>query len=340
MTSKNILTLVFLIISSIGFSQNISGIVFDGVTEEPLEGASVFFDKTSIGTTTNSKGEFTIEYKKDLNTPLIISFMGYQTSISESASFEGKSNFYIYESSIILDEVTVDPNDDWSRELKLKEFKKHFLGQTKNGRSCKILNEEDIILKYNKKMKKISAKAKSPIYIRNENFKYLILVELQHFEIKYTHVSKNKKHLNLDYVSYAGINYFQSLQKNPSSYIQNIRKEAYLGSSLHFIRALSKNKLEKEGFSIYLDNNKVNPKKYIAIFPTGTQNSVKVRLKEKLYISYKNGQESSIESLTSMFYIDNFGNYSPVEKVRFGGEMGKQRMGDTLPLDFLTEPNN
>jgi len=149
MTSKNILTLVFLIISSIGFSQNISGIVFDGVTEEPLEGASVFFDKTSIGTTTNSKGEFTIEYKKDLNTPLIISFMGYETSISEMSSFEGKSNFYIYESSIILDEVTVDPNDDWSRELKLKEFKKHFLGQTKNGRSCKILNEEDIIFFHN-----------------------------------------------------------------------------------------------------------------------------------------------------------------------------------------------
>ena len=337
LTLKNISILVFLFIFNLNFSQSISGVVLDGVTEEPLEGASVFFDKTSIGTTTNAQGEFTIGYKPNLQTPLIISFIGYQTSISNKSFFESRSKFYLYESSIVLNEITVDPYDNWSKELKLTEFKKHFLGETSNGRSCKILNEEDIILKYNKNLKKLTAKAKGPIYIKNENLKYLISVELQHFEVNYSHVSKNKKHLNLNYVYYAGINYFQSLQKEPSSIIQNIRKTTYLGSSLHFMRALANKQLEKEGFSIFVNNNKVDPKKYISIFPFGNQQSVKVNLKQKLFIEYKNGKESSIESLVKMFYIDNFGNYSPVEKVRFGGEMGRQRMGETLPLDFILE---
>ena len=332
---KNLFILFFLFVIGVTFSQSISGIVLDGVTEKPMEGASVYFDNTTIGTTSDSNGEFTIEYHKELKTPLVVSFVGYQTSIKENYSNDTKLKIYIYESSIVLNEVTVDPNDDWSRELKLKEFKKHYLGESKNGKACKLLNEEDILLKYNKKTKKLTAKAKGPVYIRNENLKYLILVELQHFEVNYSHVSRNKKHLNLAYISYSGNSFFQSLQKDPSTIIKDIRKKTYLGSTLHFMRALSTNQLEKEGYSIYLENTKVDPKKYISIFPTDNLNSVRVKLKGKLYVGYKNGKESSIESRVGMFYIDNFGNYSPVDKVRFGGEMGSQRMGDTLPLDFL-----
>ncbi len=332
---KNELIFIFLFFISTIFSQNISGVVFDGITEKPLEGASVYFDNTTIGTTSDSNGEFTIEYHKELKTPLVVSFVGYQTSINENYSKNTKLKIYLYESSIVLNEITIDPNDDWSKDLKLKEFKKHYLGESKNGKACKLLNEDDILLKYNKKTKKLTAKAKGPVYIRNENLKYLILVELQHFEVNYSHVSKNKKHLNLAYISYSGNSFFQSLQKNPNTIIKDIRKKTYLGSTLHFMRALSTNQLEKEGYSIYLENTKVDPKKYISVFPTGNLNSVKVKLRRKLYIKYKNGKESSIESLAGMFYIDDFGNYSPVDKVRFGGEMGSQRMGDTLPLDFL-----
>ena len=264
--------------------------------------------------------------------------MGYQISISEGSSFENRTKFYIYESSFVLDEVIVDPNDNWSNDLKLKEFKKHFLGETKNGRSCKLLNEEDLRFRYNKKTKKLTARAIAPIYIRNENLKYLILVNLQHFEVNYKHVSSNKKRLDMDYVSYSGINYFQSLLKKPDYIVQKNREQAFLGSSLHFMRALAGSELNKEGFLIYSKGKKVNPKKYISVFPIGIQNSVKVQLRGKLYITYKEGKESSIESQVGTFYIDNYGNYSPVDKIRFSGEMGRQRMGDALPLDFMVEP--
>jgi len=106
------------------------------------------------------------------------------------------------------------------------------------------------------------------------------------------------------------------------------------------MRALSAGKLNNEGFSIFSKGKKVNPKKYISVFPIGIQNSVKVQLRGKLYITYKKEKESSIESQVGTFYIDNYGNYSPVDKIRFSGNMGRQRMGDALPLDFMVETKN
>jgi len=60
-----------------------------------------------------------------------------------------------------------------------------------------------------------------------------------------------------------------------------------------------------------------------------------VQLKDRFSVIYKNKERSYLDSQASKFYIDSFGNHSPPEAVRFGGDFGKQRMGDSLPLDFL-----
>ena len=344
---KKELTFIFLLIANIIFSQKISGIVLDGVTNQPLEGASVFFNNTAIGTTTNYNGEFSIEHNKKLKTHLIISFIGYktQTSLLENYSVEKKLKIYLYESRSVLNEIVLSSDNDWSiddddwpRELKLKEFKKNYLGESKNGKSCSIINEKDIILSYNSKKKKLIAITKGPIYIKNENLKYLISVELQHFEVNYSRVSKNKKHINVDYVFYSGNNFFKSLENKPTISTINMRKETYFGSTLHFMRALSSNELIKEGYQIYYDGLQVVPKKYIKITPMDNLNNVGVRLKDKLDIIYDFEKQSSIKSLVKDFYIDSFGNHFPIEKVKFGGDLGEQRMGDALPLDYLLNP--
>jgi len=60
------------------FSQSIKGVVLDGKTNEPIESASVYFDNTTIGTSTNDKGEFSLPYKEGIKSALIISYLGYQ----------------------------------------------------------------------------------------------------------------------------------------------------------------------------------------------------------------------------------------------------------------------
>ncbi len=330
-----VLTIFFLFVFRISMSQEISGIVMAGKTDQPLEGVSIYFDNTTYGTTTNSEGEFILDFHKDINTPLIISSMGYETVILHFFSTTEKLKIYLYEATDVLDEVVLPSKDDWPRELKLKEFRKNYLGESKNGLRSKILNEDDIILKYNKKKKRLTAKAKAPIKIENSNLKYLITVDLQQFEVKYYYVSKNLKRLNTQYINYSGRNFYKSLQDLPTKTTIEKRLDAYFGSTLHFMRALANENLEEEGYKLYIGNIPYKSEKYITVIPVDNNNSVKVRLKDRFSIIYNNEKRSSLESLTTEFYIDNFGNHSPPEKVRFGGDFGKQRMGDALPLDFL-----
>ena len=56
----------------------ITGIVMDSSSREPLYGASVFAQNTTLGTATNKQGEFSLSLKAG-GYDLVISFTGYQT---------------------------------------------------------------------------------------------------------------------------------------------------------------------------------------------------------------------------------------------------------------------
>ena len=151
--NRPFLSMLFLFITQCINSQQISGVVIDQKTEKPLEGTSVYFNNTTIGTTTNSEGIFNIEFKEDIKTPLIISYLGYETIILHNFSTTSKLKIYLNESTNILNEVVLSNKDDWPRKLKLKEFRKNFLGESENGLESKILNEDDIALSYSKTKK-------------------------------------------------------------------------------------------------------------------------------------------------------------------------------------------
>jgi len=331
-------TLLFLTLFSLSstFSQEIFGVILDGDSKNPIEGASIYFDKTTIGTTSNKEGEFILKYNKAIKTPLVISFIGYETVIFDNLSENDKMEIYLYQTNEVLDEVVLTHKEAWPRKLKLQEFIKYYIGETTNGKSCEILNEDDIILKYNEKTKQLMASANVPILIKNNSLKYLITAELEHFEVNYSYVSKNKKHLNLRYFYYSGANFFKSLEEKPTQVTLKKRQAAYRGSVLHFMRALAQEKLNANGYQIRRKGYSVSPKKYIAVIKDSS-NRVSVKLKEKLNILYKDGRQSTIEVFTDEFYIDPFGNHSPTDKVRFGGDLGMRRMGDVLPLDFLIQ---
>jgi len=328
-------TLLLVLFYTFGFSQEILGIVIDSTSREPLEGASVYFDNTTIGTSTNSKGEFKIKFQREIKASLIISFIGYKTLIINYYTTADSLEIRLDKSSTVLNEVTLASKNDWPRKLKLEEFRKNYLGETSNGLASKILNEDDLILKYSKKDKQLSAYSKVPLRIKNVNLAYLIIVNLKHFEVNYTYVSLRRKILNIKDVYYLGNNFYQSLEKNPTKKTLKKRKETYLGSPLHFMRSLANEDLEREQYKIYRGDHPVSSKKYINVRPIDNLNNVKVVFEDKLNILYEGSKQSYIKITVPEFYIDNFGNYSPFEAIRFGGELGKQRIGDALPLDYL-----
>ena len=336
------ITFYFLLFLSINsFSQKFYGIVLDRYTKEPIIGASVYFNNTTLGVSTDINGEFSINKRYKIKTPLVVSYMGYISIQDTNPSANKKLIFYLSKSNNLLEEAIINTNDGWSRKIKMTEFLKHFLGDTEYGSACEIVNKEDLILRFNKANKKLTAEAVVPIIIKNPNLGFLISVQLNNFEVNYSFISKNNKRRVFYNVYYTSTNFFKSIDDSSKTILR--RNKTYNGSRLHFMRALSKNKLLKNGYK--LNEKSRYPSQSIYKVPVSLKTYINVRkldslgvmvkFKKKLNIIYKTGEQSMVQSLVDEFFINSFGNHSPKSKVLFSGDLGNQRMGDTLPLDFI-----
>src|ERR1700709_362611 len=79
---RKYLMALMIFLSQAAFSQSdnfvTNGKVFDSATQQPLAGASVFCQNTTIGTITNSEGSFAMRLPKG-GYDLVISYTGYET---------------------------------------------------------------------------------------------------------------------------------------------------------------------------------------------------------------------------------------------------------------------
>lgn len=87
----------------------INGLVVDAKTGDPVPGTSVFLERTTVGTVTDSEGKYSIETLVPAN-KIVFSFLGYKTeSRSISKGIVQTININLTLSSINLDEVIVKP---------------------------------------------------------------------------------------------------------------------------------------------------------------------------------------------------------------------------------------
>ena len=52
---------------------------------------------------------------------------------------------------------------------------------------------------------------------------------------------------------------------------------------------------------------------------------------------YRKKRQSRVIFKTETFFVDSFGNNSHKDQIVFGGDIGQQKAGNTLPLDFEPE---
>ncbi|TYB78528.1 carboxypeptidase-like regulatory domain-containing protein [Bizionia myxarmorum] len=318
------------------YSQEISGVIFDSNTNQPIEGASVYFDNTTVGTISNEEGLFNIQKPTAVSSPLVISFLGYKKQVISDYSGNEKLSILLVEDISALNEVYLVSKDSWSRERKMKDFKAYFLGSTRNALSCKILNEDAIRLHFIESQNKLVATASVPLIIMNENLKYQIQYDLQDFEIDYNY------QMELDYyyassVYYAGTMFYTS-QSNSRKYIRH-RIKAYKGSVLHFMRSLLKEELKANKFILLFNGQEVQAENFISVSNTDNPSMFQVQLHEPLTVVSENDIEknSVVTSNETYFYLDRNGNHMPADALIFKGYFGDNRVGDALPLDYWPE---
>lgn len=106
-----ILILVLLLYSNSSYAQIIKGNVTDSITNEPLGYVSVYYDGTTIGTTTDFDGNYNIQYNSKYK-ELTFSFVGYKTKKVKINAQSKSINVELVTDDVILSEVIIKPKKE------------------------------------------------------------------------------------------------------------------------------------------------------------------------------------------------------------------------------------
>ncbi len=318
----------FVLIHLNALSQSAFGYIFDKQSKKPLSSANVYFNNTTIGGLTNRKGFFKINNPQNNNTPLVINYLGYKTKIIHNYK-QVPLKIYLEKDVNELNEVEVFTNDPFTREQKLAMFKRSFLGNNKYAKYCKILNEEELVLRYYKGMDEgeLQVYSKNPIIITNKYLGYTINYNLIDF-------SEIRKGFSRETIFYGTV-FYKEMFPNKKKYHKH-RKKVYQGSILHFIKSLYQNQLDENNFHVIANGMVANNTNFFDIKKRGNITEVSLK-KDTIHfihnISKKKYKQSILMLKASPFTIDKNLNYDP-RTILFGGFLGKEKISLMLPLDY------
>ncbi|GAB3193862.1 hypothetical protein ABID22_000421 [Pontibacter aydingkolensis] len=221
----------------------IQGRVVDEHTDEPIEFVSVYVNTTTIGATTNTKGEFALAVPGG-RYEIIVSYLGYEPLIYQVNTDELPKSilFKLTQKEHKLAEVVVKGTRDPEWYQNLETFKQNFLGKSEFGRQCKLLNPEVLTITFDPKTALLEVKSDEPLKIENPALGYKIEYLLTDFKF----YMRDGYMVFLGYPKYTLMKGGKSKQRRWS----RNRNRAYQGSVMHFVRALRQKQLEEQGFNL------------------------------------------------------------------------------------------
>jgi len=329
----------------------LSGKVIDAKTRDPLPFANVYVDKTTIGTTTNSSGEFTLKDAPLGNVEIVCSFVGYiphQQKVIVAASNNKSLYIELTPNALQLSEVEVKSSRDKTWEKQLKKFENIFLGRTED---CTILNPW--VLEFSNENNQMKAVASLPVEIENRALGYRLFFQLKSFSYSAS-----------GYSIFGNVRFVEMTTNNGKealTWMKN-RERAYLGSVRHLMKSILDRKINKEGFVLYKEREKgklrsrnfsyelahnLSLADTISITsPVVGTNEYRIKIKDKVEVHYNydfsmtrfyvdiNYPVSWLETKEGYVLIDQGGNIINGTDVFVSGDMSDARVSSMLPLDY------
>jgi len=330
---KFILIFLFANFYIVAYNQVIKGTVLENNTNSPII-ATIYFNGTFVGTLSDLNGNFELDISKNASMPLTISSIGYYSVTLTNFLTHKPLIIYMTPKVYEVKEVVISSKSLVKRRIaNLNLFKKIFLGSTDNARNCKIINENDITFNYANDRDTLKAFASNPILINNMSLGYKITYYLDRFEY-------NKKDRSM--IFGGSLIFVEDLaidETHKRSY-EIRRKDAYLGSRMHFFRALWANDLESAGFRV--KNSAYKYLNYNDIVEDSLADSLNIHTKffkysEKLSILYDT-RLTNIVFLKEKVYFDKDGYFDQTGPgISWEGEMMNKRIGDMLPYTYKIE---
>lgn len=236
--------LIFITFACYSQTARVVGKTLNGITNEPVPFANVYFNGTSIGTASDSLGHFEINGVSIEFFELVASSIGFKPLSANLKLLPNKTTiveFKMIPEVTMLSSVVIRDKRDKRWEGLYNDFCNYFIGKTSNAKQTTISNPEVLDLSYDPATKTLTASASEPIQLENLALGYNISVTLEKFEASDRHYSMQIK------------TYFNNITpKNDLQALQwqKNRVETYKGSMRHFFISLLRGTIEEEGFSV------------------------------------------------------------------------------------------
>ena len=221
----------------------LKGVVLDSEKGKPVASASIFLSNTSIGTRADEQGKFSLSIPNG-KFDLIISSVGYET-YSETITASQLPEFKTITLKVkadLMETVIIEPfeKDGWDKWGKF--FLENFIGTSAEAKECTIKNSDVIRFRNSKKTNTLSAFADEPLIIENKALGYIIHYQLETFTYNF----------KSSYLIYTGYPFFEPMDGSAirKKKWEKRRREAYLGSMMHFMRSVYRNTIAGEGFEV------------------------------------------------------------------------------------------
>jgi len=223
------------------FSQiTISGKITDKQTHKPLSGVSIYINNSSIGSSSNAKGEFSLVVPQKGSYDVVFSSIGYSV-LMKNVTLEQNTTMQIQlePKKIEIEEVVLIPyiKDGWAQWGKV--FMENFIGMSEFASKTTLKNHKALKFRYNKRESILTVSADEPLEITNNALGYTIVYDLQAFSLDFKSNS----------LYFEGFVFFKPFKKETKKFLKN-RELAYNSSSMKFIRSTYHSSWGKEGYTV------------------------------------------------------------------------------------------
>jgi hypothetical protein len=308
---------------NITYCQVIKGKVFDSSTNKEIKSASVYFNGTFVGTTTDKVGNFELDITKNRYMPLTISAIGYYSVTLEQFSIDKILEVMLSPKTYMIKEAKVNAKSlQKKRKTYLKLFKEEFLGYDYETMNCFIENENDITFNYDSDKDTLKAYARNPIQIVNNGLGY----KITYYMDKFVYCWKSSNTI------YEGNHIFQDIVTVDSTRkysFNKLRFSVFQGSRLQLFRALWADNLYLTKFII---RNKTGQILSVNDLVKQDKENKYFFYPRDLFVNYNANNSQLI--FYKPVYFDKSG-YFDGSALNWRGSIGFQRMADTLPNEYV-----
>jgi len=232
-----IICVLIICISSDAQQSVFQGRVLDYTNDEPLPLATVYLNNTTIGTSTDEEGYFSLKVDGSYE-ELIVSFVGYQF-ISHQIDTEQLNRLHVFKlrpSRHLLKEAIITESRSSSWYDNLEFFTNTFLGPSTAASKTKIVNPN--VLYFEKSDSIFQAYAREPLIIENPYTGYRVHYILDSFTFSY----QDFLLINLGYPRFELLEGSSSKRRK----WKRNRERIYKGSFEHFLHSMCADSISNE----------------------------------------------------------------------------------------------